>query len=169
MRKFAIFLIYFAVLLSFISCSGQSKKDTAYCFSIVFEKQANIPTVTMYCKIHNDDENGKMSDTSFGFSADTFTSALEKSTDHSHEIYFNSTKAVYFSNDIPEEEKEQIIVYFLNNTKYQSSIYTYAHENQAADISFLHSRALEVCKNEKINHYEKNNYKYALKIVRDKK
>lgn len=122
----------------------------------------------MYCKIHGDDENGKMNDTSFSFSSDSFTSALDKFSDNSHEIYLSSTQSIYFSKDVTKSEKEQIMVYFLNNTKYQSSVYLFSpSELNSTEASVLHEKALDVCKNEKINYFEKSMYSNALKKIRD--
>lgn len=167
-RKIACFFTVFICFLSLFSCSEQSKKDTAYCFSIVFEKVDDIPNVTLYCKIHGDDESGKMNDISFALSSDTFTSALDSSSDKGHDIYFSSTQAIYFSDEVTLSEKEDIIIYFLNNTKYQSSVYILTSaEGIKYDASVLHNKALDVCKNEKINYSDKILYTNALTAIRE--
>lgn len=169
MSKIVRFFIVFICILPLFSCSEQSKKDTAYCFSIVFEKHENNPAVTMYCKIHGEEENGKMNDASFTFSSASFTEAIEKSSMHSHEIYFSSTKAIYFSDEVSTAEREQIILHFLNNTKYQASVYSYSPADKPeTDKQVLHTLALEVCKNEKIKQDEKINYILSLKELRSK-
>ncbi len=157
------------IVLFLTSCSMENEKDIAYCFSMVFEKNEGIPAVTLHCKIHDtQSESGALAETSFKFSGDSFIGAVLQADNHSHEVYYNSTKAIFFDETVTPVERKEIVLYFLNNSKYQSSIYVYSpNDYNASQPKDFQNLAQDICKNEKINYYEKQNYVRAVKAVRD--
>ena len=158
-------LLLVSVLL-FTSCSKENENDIAYCFSMVFDKTNSAPTVTLYCKIHDkQSENGTLTDTSFTFSSENFTDAMLQADKHSHKIYYNSTKAVFFGNNVTHKEKKDIILFFMNNSKYQSSVYVYLPYDNASNNQDIRMIAREICKNEKIDYYDKEKYVKAVEII----
>ncbi len=168
MKKLNIIFIMFSVIM-LSSCSGNNQRDEAYCFSMVFEKVNQTPTVTLYCKTSGSggSEQQSVSDTKFSFSANSFTEAIISADKSDNEIYFNSTKTVYFSQDVTKDEIKQIMVYFLNHAKYQSCICIYTPQStDNKGTQTLHSKATEVCINEKIKYTDQQSYTFATKLLR---
>ncbi len=156
-------------VLALTSCGKEASKDEAYCFSIVFEKINNSPTATMYCKAQSADggDNGSLSDIKLSFSKASFISAIKEADNSDYEIYYNSTKAIYFPTDVSDEEIKQIMLYFLEHTKYQSCVSVFTPDNKVTDTKTLHTEAQKICTDEKIKFNEKKNYTFAVKMLKD--
>ena len=155
-------------LLVLTSCS-ENEASTAYCFTMIFEKNAENAVITMYCKKNEKTSSEEMTDISEIISGTTFTECLDKTSQAGNKIYFNSIIAYYFSNDLTETEKNEIAVNLLSSTKYRTDNYIYHNPEDNPTIKELHSNAQKVCKDESIANNEKNMYQHFLIFLKNHK
>ncbi len=160
MNKIFGVLTVFVLSVQLFSCNAENQKN-AYCFSIVFERQNQIPTVTLYCKTadYNSDNNQNLENISFVFQSETFEKALKKASECEYSFYYNSAKAIFVSTNISESDIKNIAVTLFDNTKYQTSVQVFElNDAEKSESEFLHSEAQKVCNDETV---EKSNAKYV--------
>lgn len=160
MNKIFGVLTVLVLSVQLFSCNAEKQKN-AYCFSIVFERQNRIPTVTLYCKTadSDSDNNQKLENISFVFQSDTFEKALKKASECEYSFYYNSAKAIFVSSNVSKSDIKNIAVTLFDNTKYQTSAEVLElNDVEKGESELLHSEAQKVCNDEKV---EKSNAKYV--------
>lgn len=160
-------LVFSAILITMIltSCSEQKNKP-AYCFTMVFEKQGERPSVTLYCKVPENTASDKMKNISFTHTAKNYDQAVQKSFEGEYDIYFNSVIAYYFSDDLTPDDKLAVAEILLGNSKYKTNNQVYAEDNVMTEER-IHRKAEKVCSDECITTDEKKYYTPVLKYFRE--
>lgn len=160
MNKIFGVLMILVLSIQLFSCNAENQKN-AYCFAIVFERQNQIPTVTLYCKtaVSDLDNNQNLKNISFVFQSETFEKALKKADECDYSFYYNSAKAIFVSTNINKSDVKNIAVTLFDNTKYQTSVQVFElNDVEKNERELLHSKAQKVCNDEAV---EKSNTQYV--------
>ncbi len=156
-RKKITILILMLTVLILIGCA-KSQKSTAYCFSALFEKNENVAVVTLFCKKNADDA---LETADVVLSGVNFEMALDSTDFTDYEIFFGSNKALFFGNGVTNDEKESIILLFLNHAKFHSDCKVYAKKDNS-----LYNTAKDICNNEKIKFSDYDSYLNLLEYAK---
>ncbi len=166
---FTRLLLMILLLPLLCSCSDSGKKETAYCFSAVFENSDGISRITLYCKTPTSDKSEGESDgnTSLTFEGRSFYDAFENIDGSEQEIYFDSLCAVYVADNVTDGQVLDIACAFLGNTAYNTSFSVYLPSSKAMTTAeILRKSAEEVCKNEGIPKTSQKDYVKAIEYFR---
>ena len=156
-------------LFIFCSCSGSTKKETAYCFSALFDYADGMSRITIYCKIpSSDNENVKESENEvMSFYGNNFYDAFSAINESDYEIYFDSLCAVYLSDNVKTVQVSEIASVIFGNTDYNASCSVYSQSyGRMPSVEVLHSYAVEICETESIPKTSRKNYKNAVEYFR---
>ncbi len=162
MKKILPLILFIMFMLC--SCAKDDSKK-AYCFSMVFERISERPSVTAYCKTAKDSASGEMENIVLNFYGKDFKAALGKAGSGDYDIYFNSICAYYLSDTLVEDDVRDISILLLDNAKYKTDNHTFSDKSDTSSER-LHKYALEVCKNESIKKTQMELYTPTLKKFR---
>lgn len=161
-----ILLIVIQLLLLLTSCAANESKK-AYCFSMVFEKDADNRAVTAYCKTLKDAASGEMDNIALKFSGKNFKEALDKAGKGDYDIYFSSIHAYYTSKELNKKDLTEISLILFDNAKYRTDNHVFDNKDDA-EPEKLHKIAANVCDNEEIRKSEMHLYTSTLSYFRNK-
>lgn len=165
-RKLIIItIILFSLML--VSCTDVFSKKEAYCFSGVFDKIDNNYVFSIYAKTVADskDEEIQLENLNFDFSANSPIQAIKLSEDANYEIYYKSCIALFFSDNLSDNDIYSILVSILNDTKYQSYVYIY---KDTVQVDTLKTEAEKILINEKIDSASKNKFMRLTDYIKEK-
>ena len=156
-------------LLMLCSCSDNNGKETAYCFSAVFENGDGVSNITLYCKIPTSDngEGEEEESVVLSFDGDSFYGAFEAINESEYEIYFGSLCAIYFSENVTASQLSDVAAVIFGNTGYNTSCSVYSQNpGTIPPTEILHSFAADTCDRESISNLSRKYYKKAIDYFR---
>lgn len=168
MRKNTAIILIFIFFMCMTSCTNKVKKDTAYCFSAVFNFNDDKVDITLYCRVPDKSSSEAPSDfeTSLTLSGRNLRDALKSSNSSEYEIYYDSMSAIYLPLDASSNQIIELAHELYNNTKYQTAVMVYNQEKSPS--SDFHKLASKVCTDKGIKKEDKNNYVNFTSFVRSK-
>ena len=157
-KKLCIFIFILLETILLCSCQNSAKKNTAYCFSAIFDTSTTGVNITLYCRapVVSPNENQGDAETVLTLSGKNFSEAFNSDIYSEYEIYYNSMKSLYFTQEISDSQLIEIVSELFNKTKYQTSVMVYSPDNKIPQD--IPSIAMSVCTakgiyNEKLKDY----------------